>query len=332
MTAPLSGDSTGKQVGAESKTRHWAQINEASFVAGMRLLFWVCRVFGRWPFRVLLYPVLMWYLIAKPVARKTSQEYVQRLNAHGLNPPMKSGWLSAMRHFAAFAESILDKMLLWGGLFNTDEAVIFGADKVLADVVAKRGGLLVCSHLGNLDLCRVLSKKRANLKITVLVYHKHAQAFNQMLAQLDPDSQLNLMSVSEISPATAMVLAEKIANGEYIVIAGDRTPTSPNPRVAYAQFLGQSAPFPVGAYILASLLQCPVYLLFSIRVGQTSEIHIEPFRESIQLLRKNRDAALAELVADYALRLEYFCMRAPLQWFNFYDFWHLPIMDTPDAS
>ena len=43
--------------------QHWAQINEFSFVAGMRLLFWLCRLVGRWPFRLILYPVFALVLV-----------------------------------------------------------------------------------------------------------------------------------------------------------------------------------------------------------------------------------------------------------------------------
>ena len=42
--------------------------------------------------------------------------------------------------------------------------------------------------------------------------------------------------------------------------------------------------------------------------------------------RKERDRVLTDLVAQYAARLEYYCRRAPLQWFNFYQFWNLPAM------
>ncbi len=56
----------------QAAPRHWAAINEVSFVAGMRLLFWIFRVLGRWPFRVVLYPVLCWYLLAAPRARRGS--------------------------------------------------------------------------------------------------------------------------------------------------------------------------------------------------------------------------------------------------------------------
>jgi len=310
-----------------ARRQHWAQINEFTFVAGMRLLFSTCRILGRWPFRIALYPVLLWYMVAQREARVSSRDYLWRVAALQDSSRIKPGMVTVLRHFASFAENLLDKMLLWSGLFRTDLVKLQGEELI----AAKRGGLLICCHLGNLELCRVLSKQMPGLKLTALIHTKHAERFNRLLAQLDPDSQLNLMQVTELSPGTAMLLSDKIAQGEFVAIAGDRIPVSQNPQIALAQFLGETAPFPVGPYILASLLQCPTYLMFSIRTGNTSEIHFELFRESIHLPRKGRDELLAGLVGEYARRLEHFCLRAPLQWFNFYDFWHLPTVDTPDA-
>jgi predicted LPLAT superfamily acyltransferase len=315
-----------------TRRQHWAQINEFSFVAGMRLLFLTCRIFGRWPFRIVLYPVLLWYVVTKPEARASSSDYLRRVAAYRSASHIKPGMVTVLRHFASFAENLLDKMLLWSGLFRTDLVKLQGKELIAARITEKNGGLLICCHLGNLELCRVLSKQMPGLKLTVLTHTKHAARFNRLLAQLDPESQLNLMEVTELSPATAMLLSAKIAQGEFVAIAGDRIPVSRNPRIALARFLGATAPFPVGPYILASLLHCPTYLMFSMRTGHTSEIHFELFRESIRLPRQRRDEALARLVAVYAGRLEHFCLRAPLQWFNFYDFWHLPALDTPDAS
>lgn len=305
---------------------HWASINEISFVTGMRFLFWVCRVFGRWPFRVVLYPVLAWYVLSKPLPRRASRDYLARMREHTGRPLP-----GVLRHFASFGESILDKMLLWGGLYPMQDVELHGGELITDAVAAGKGGLLICAHLGNLELCRVLSRQRHDIRLTVLVHTRHAQAFNDMLASLNPDSQLNLMQVTEMSPATAILLTERVARGEFVVIAGDRVPVSHNPRVAVAEFLGAPAPFPVGPYILANLLQCPVYLIFSMRRGRRSHVYFEAFRDSVRIARKDRDTALQALAADYARRLEYHATQAPLEWFNFYDFWHLPELDTPDA-
>jgi predicted LPLAT superfamily acyltransferase len=308
-----------------ARAMHWASINESSFVAGMRLLFWVCRVFGRWPFRIVLYPVLAWYVAAKPVARNASRDYLARIGA-------PAGWTGVLRHFGAFAENILDKMLLWGGLVDTSNVRFHGVPMMQRLLDEKRGALLVCSHLGNIDLCRVLSHHQPGLKLTVLVHTRHAKAFNDMLAAIDPRSQTNLMQVTEMTPATAMLLSERVAQGEFVVIAGDRIPVSPQPRVAYAPFLGAAAPFPVGPYVLASILECPIYVMFPLRANGGHEVHFELLRESVKLPRKGRDEALAQLAGDYAARLQHYCERSPLEWFNFYDFWHTPSLDKNNAS
>lgn len=311
---------------------HWAHVNEAGFVAGMRILFWICRTFGRWPFRLVLYPVLAWYVLTRPIARAASAGYLRRVREFGGLSTLDAGLFGVMRHFAAFAECILDKMLLWGGSPHTGDTAFFGERQLDEDIAAKRGGLLICSHFGNLELCRVLARQRAGLKLTVLVHTKHAQKFNHMLARLDPESQLNLLQVTEMSPATAMLLNERVAHGEFVVIAGDRVPVTSGSRICKADFLGEPAAFPVGPYVLAGLLQCPVYLLFSMRTGSRSEIHFERMRDVVHLPRKGREAAFAALAQEYASRLQHFCLRAPYQWFNFYDFWHLPDIGMTDAS
>jgi predicted LPLAT superfamily acyltransferase len=321
-----------KQLFAPARGRHWAHINEFSFIAGMRLLTWIYRAFGRWPFRAVLYPVVLWYMLVKPAARAASGDYLLRLARQGGFGGRKPDGFCVLRHFVAFAENILDKILLWGGSLQTDSVAYQNLELIAAQIASKRGALLICCHLGNVEFSRVLSQRMAGFKMTVLTHTKHAEKFNRLLARLNPESQLNLLQVTELSPATAVLFAEKIAQGEFIAIAGDRIPVSPSPRVALANFLGAPAPFPVGPYIMASLFQCPVYLLFTLRDGRAAEIHFELFRESICLPRKERDNALAELAAEYACRLEYFCRRAPFQWYNFYDFWHLPAMEGRDGS
>jgi predicted LPLAT superfamily acyltransferase len=314
-----------------ASSRHWASINEASFVGGMQFLFWVCKVFGRWPFRVVLYPVLLWYVASKPAARRASRDYLDRV---GVRTAVPAGLMGVLRHFACFAETILDKMLLWGGLFKTGTVQVHGEAPLREMIAQRRGALLVCSHLGNLDLCRVLAQKVPDLRLTVLVHTRHARAFNAMLAKLDPRSGLDLLQVTEISAATAIMLAERVARGEFVVIAGDRVPVmaGATSRVALADFLGSPAAFPIGPYVMASVLDCPLYALFARREAGHYALYFELLEESVRLPRKERAAALNTLAARFAARLEHHCVRSPLEWFNFFDFWALPDLDRAHAT
>jgi predicted LPLAT superfamily acyltransferase len=309
---------------------HWAGLNEFSFVAGMRLLFWIARWFGRWPFRIVLYPVLLWYVLAKAQPRRASLAYLQRAKRF---TSVRADMLGVFTHFGHFAETMLDKMLLWGGAFDFTRVQSFGIELLDRQIRSKQGFVMVCSHLGNLELCRLLSSVRDDIKLTVLVHTKHARAFNQMLETINPKSQLNLLQVTDMNAATAMMLAEKVGKGEFVVIAGDRVPVSEHPRVAVVDdFLGEAAAFPIGPFLMGGVLQCPLYMMFSLKRDQHYEVHFELLRESFRLPRVGREQALKEVIADYAARLQYHCLRAPYQWFNFYDFWHLPQPDTPDAS
>lgn len=302
--------------------RHWAQISEVTSVKGMKALFVVHRLFGRWPFRLFVYPALVFYILRHPLARTSSRAYLQRVYASMGKRRGVTIW-DSVRHFGAFAENILDKLRIWAGELKADDVQFHNYNVIYDHVVAGRGGLIIVTHLGNVEVCRALTTRKNGIRLNVLVHTKHAETFNRLLADLDPASTLNIQQVTEVSADTVIRLKERVDRGEYIVIAGDRIPISDRPRVVGAEFLGAPAGFPVGPYVLASLLQCPTYLLFCIPEGNKYQGYFESFHERIVLQRANREAALEALAAEFAARLAHYCRLAPLQWFNFYDFWDM---------
>ena len=88
--------------------------------------------------------------------------------------------------------------------------------------------------------------------------------------------------------------------------------------------MGQAAPFPQGPFILASILRCPVALIFALHQQEKLRIHCEPFADPLLLPRAERQDALQKTIDRYAERLEHYAPQSPLDWFNFFDFWHLP--------
>jgi predicted LPLAT superfamily acyltransferase len=153
------------------------------------------------------------------------------------------------------------------------------------------------------------------------VHTRHAVNYNRLLREFRPEAALNLVQVSEIGPGTAIALQQRIDRGEWVVIAGDRTPVSGGAHVSFVPFLGQEAGFPNGPWILGALLRCPVHLLFCVRIGDGWRMTLEPFADRIVLDRKDRRDALRGHAAAYALRLEAYARAFPLQWYNFFDFW-----------
>ena len=44
---------------------------------------------------------------------------------------------------------------------------------------------------------------------------------------------------------------------------------------------------------------------------------------NLKFPRKNREQAMQQIIQRYAERLQTYCLKEPLQWFNFFDFWHV---------
>ena len=89
-------------------------------------------------------------------------------------------------------------------------------------------------------------------------------------------------------------------------------------------FRSRLAPFPIGAYVIASLLRCPLMMMGCIRRGDTHEIVFEQMADAVRLPRADRRGACTAYAADFAQRLERLLARAPYEWFNFYSFWDQP--------
>lgn len=303
------------------KTLHWADRGEWSLIWGMRFLLRVYLLLGRTVLQWFLYPVVSYYWLANKSARTASQAYLQRVATLSPASDLTGNLRDSYRHFIGFANAVIDKLAAWSGALSLADVEYRGRDALLAQIKTGRGAILLGSHLGNLEVCRTIADLDGAPRINVLVHTKHAEKFNQLLRQTNENSGLNLIQVTDISAATAMLLSDKVDNGELIIITADRTPVSQNSRVSRAEFLGADALFPQGPFILASLLKCSVYTLFCLKQQGRQVIYFEHFSDSLTLPRKTREQAIQQAIQRYAQRLEHYCLTEPLQWFNFFDFW-----------
>lgn len=303
-------------------TRHWASTAEAGALGGMRFMIWADRTLGRPVFNVILIFVMAYFFLRRGAARRASRAYLRRVRrcypeALPRGPLL---WVS-FRQFFAFGQSILDKYLAWaeppsGIRMDADE------ERELFEFVATgKGCLFIGSHFGNLEYSRGIAHRHPNVVMNVLIYDQHAQNFAALLESGDPESRMNLIQVTDIDFQLALTLKEKVQRGEWVVIAGDRVPVGQNGRVAEASFFGKDAPFPIGPYVLASLLQCRVYLLHCFLLEGEYWLRLKPFADEIRAARGERDSTYANFAQEFASALEEQVARAPLQWFNFYDFW-----------
>jgi predicted LPLAT superfamily acyltransferase len=304
---------------------HWSRIGERGGALGMRILFAVYRLLGRRAFKVLLFPVMTYFVLAAGHARRASREYLSRIDTRMtslniLNRPR----LTTFRHFLSFGDAVVDKGAMWAGAFG-DQPIRFDDPKAFEEFQSEnRGTFFIGSHLGNLEVLRAYGETKQNMSVNALVYTRHSTKFMKVLAEANPAVTERMIEVDTLGPPSILRLKDMIAKGEHVAMVGDRTSTSNEERSICTGFLGESARFPEGPFVIAHLLACPVYLLFCLKLEGEYRIFLERFANPLELPRDNRKDAMEEAVTRYARRLEHYCLKAPLQWFNFYDFWQAP--------
>lgn len=303
------------------KHTQWNDIKERGGMWSLTLMLAFYRLGGRWLCRVVLYFIILWYWIFSVTARQASLLYLSKLHhfAKQQSPFITEPSLShSYQHFMQFGECILDKIEGWLGKIPEQQLALHGHEHFRAHY--QKGAVIVVSHFGNIELLRAIKSEHVQ-KINVLVYQKHATQFNQFLKKLNAHADVNLVSVDELGIETALILQEKLDQGEWVIVAADRVPVESD-RVQPITFLGAEANWPQGAWILASLLKVPVLAVFCYRVGSCFEVHIHTIAEQLHFPRKIRMQALQSTMRQYVSLLEQHCIRAPYQWFNFYNFWN----------
>lgn len=305
----------------------WFVLAERGGYWGLQFLALLYRITGRRGCMVAALPVGFCFYLSGGEQRRASREYLQR--AYAMRGEQRApNQLDLMRHTCAFVGKTVESFGAW--VSGVDARTIDSPDraKIAQAFESPRGAVLIVSHLGNIDMTRAVMKPRDRDRITVLHHTRHARNFERLLRRWRPEVFANALQVDETNPGTIIALREKVEVGNWIAIAGDRVPVTGSQRVSHASFLGAPAPFPQGPYILAHLLECPVYLMFCLREHGRYRIFFEQFAERIELPRRDKEAALAQWVEHYARRLEAYSLRAPLQWYNFFDFWAIPSGDA----
>ena len=291
----------------------WQEVREKGSVLGILLVAAVARLLGRRAAGLLVRVVAAWYALLHPRVRRVSRDYLRRLGG-----PPRLG--DVLHHVSTFAQVTTDRLFLVRGDVGRFRFSREGEEILVGLRDRRQGALLLLAHLGSFEVLRALSVDRS-LPVSVLGYFENARRLNGVLRRVAPGVDARLIPIRPDDPSFVFEVEDRIRAGEMVGTMGDRVGF--DGKSTAAPFLGAWARFPTGPYLLAAALRCPVYLAFGLfRAPDRYHLVCEPFAESVVLPRgPGREAALGDLAARYARRLEHHCRSYPDNWFNFYDFW-----------
>lgn len=307
-----------------SGSRSWSEIAERGSLLGLRLTVACYRLCGRRLSLVLVHAIVLYYFLALPAARAASRAYLRRIAARpegaaalGRRPDLRASFL----HFRAFSLSIFDRIVLW---FGREGALAFepvGTDRCRALLAPDRGGIVVGSHLGSFDALRALARQDG-LVVNALMYTRNAPRINTILRQLSPEARVRVVEAGPNPFDTVLRIRECIERGELVAILGDRIEPGDRGRTCSVTLLGDPVEIPESPYLLAALLGCPLFFMVALRSGPGRyQVFAEVLAEPVRMPKHEREKQTRELAAAYASRLEHYCLMAPYQWFNYFDFW-----------
>ena len=313
---------------SQKEFAQWSKMQECGTFMGLSIMLWIYRIAGIRAMYFTLYFVVAFYFIGSTNARRSSLEYLRRMHAYrGSASPWKQrpGLRVSFAHFMTFARCACDKIIVWLGHYKPEDITLTGYEKYQALKDNKTGCLLLVSHLGNIDLCRAFAGSFKDIPLTILVHNAHAPNFFKMMQKVArKNTTIDMIEVSEITPDVIIRLREKIAAGENVAIAADRTAVESDNRYEIIPFLGDDALFAQGPFILADLLDCPVFSIFTMKEGQRYHAYFTYIADTLKVDRKNRQQEIRSHIKSYVEHLEYYAVKYPLQWFNFYPYWNKP--------
>ena len=295
-----------------NETVQWHEHRERGTTFALRALKWAALRLGRGVIRPVLYPVALYFTLTSRTTRRVSREFLARVL------PQPPRFRDVLRHVFSFASISLDRLFLLTRS-HPFKVVDFYGEGCL-DTARERGALLFLAHFGSFEVMRIGAIKRHELPLRIVLDVNIGRRFMAMLAQLNPDIAAGIIDSSNRGVDLVLKVREALEARSVVGLMVDRTRAGD--RTVAVNFLGGTAHFPAGPWLLAAALKVPVMLVFGIwRGGDRYEAHVQMLSEKIELPRASRDAELTRLVQDYADRLAVQVRAAPYNWLNFFDFW-----------
>jgi predicted LPLAT superfamily acyltransferase len=287
--------------------RIWKAKAERGSAWLIHLIVWLARSVGR-PFcRALLYPIVLYFVVADAVARRASREFL------GIAQGRVASWADVFAHIHCFAATLLDRVYMASGEFHRFHVTVEGQELLRDALKAGKGCVLLGSHLGSFDLMALANQALSDQPIALLM-HLDPRSRARRIAGID-DSKLNVIALGR--PDSFLRAYDVLERGGVVAALADRVDDAAH---LTSDFLGRPASFPIGPHVLAARAGAPVLMCFGVYEGGANyRIEFVPF--GVAVPRDSRGAALQPVVDRYARLLEQYARRFPINWFNFYPYW-----------
>ncbi|MGH8517813.1 MAG: acyltransferase, partial [Panacagrimonas sp.] len=200
----------------------------------------IARFAGRGVTRLLLIPIVLYFLCTGGAARAASADYLERVLGR------RPGWRDHARHLYCFAACTLDRVFLLGASHSL-EVVSQRDDALKALLRDRRGFLFICSHLGSFEALRSSISVDVRTPVRIVMDRLHNPTVTGLFEALNPQLAAQVIDAGDGGPQLVLALREALESGAMVGLMGDRV--RDGERSAEVDFLGGRARLPLSPWI-----------------------------------------------------------------------------------
>ena len=286
----------------------WTKKAERGSDCMIRLIVWLARSAGRRFCRLLLHPIVLYFLLTDQTARKASREFLSIVNGRPAH------LREVFEHLYCFATTLLDRVYMANNEFDRFAVTIENQHLVNKLLGQGKGCVILGSHLGSFDFMMLATRSMDPRPLNIMM-RVDPRARLRRIAGID-DAAINIIPLG--APNSLLAAYDKLVEGGLVATLADRNEGHSHLAV---DFFGCNVLMPTSPYILAARSGAPLLACFGLYEGgnryRIKFIEIEEIPDA-----KSRGTALQPFVAHYARMLEEQARLYPLNWFNFYPYWN----------
>jgi len=285
-------------------------------VLGHKIFVFILNHLGLKPAYIVLRFVALYYFLFSRKSNKISFYFFHDI----LKYKKTTAYLKIYKNYYLFGQSILDKVALMAGV-KTKFTINHEGGEVLDKIAANgKGGILISAHVGNWEIAGQMLN-RLNTKFNILMYDNERENLKKYMEEVQKKKNINIIGIKDGEMGHLIELHNAFSNNELVVMHGDRF--REGTQTLETTFLGKTASFPAGPFIMAARFGVPLSIVFSVKETDThyhffasDPLHVKRARTPEQT-----EKAVKELLENYVQEVEKMVLRYPEQWFNFYAFW-----------
>ncbi len=276
------------------------------------------KIFGIWFFKVSSWFVATGFFFMFPHRVQAGLVFY-----HALYPERNWIWhlLCVWKQYHNFTSVFIDRFRLMESGYIPYSA--FGWEYIENALNAKKGGIILMSHLGNWEIAaHLLKEKRPDIPVLLYMGIKEKEEIEKIQKESLRQKGVSIIAVDRNggSPFDIIDGIKNLENGGLVSLTGDMIWTGKQ-RSIEVKFLNHKIMVPETPYVLALMSGSPVFVFFAFRkkdgsyfLKATPPIYVESAD------RNKRDKAIKEAAQKYALALEQAVMGHPFEWYHFTPF------------